>query len=98
MNTPEHPNTSRFDSVKSEAELIAISEFFARRADEEMERLWESGEWNEQTLEDLKSAHYRTPYKWWAAKLFSIPTILRWQKFIFGVAWQSERSSLMDNG
>lgn len=54
-------------SVKSEAELIAlkhaISEFFARRADEEMERLWQSGEWNEQTLEDLKSAHYRTPYR-----------------------------------
>ena len=54
-------------SVNSEAELIAlkhaISEFFAHRADEEMERLWQSGEWNEQTLENLKSAHYRTPYK-----------------------------------
>ena len=41
----------------------AISEFFARRADREMERLWESGKWNEKTLEDLKNAHYRTPYK-----------------------------------
>ncbi|MEL5893174.1 dephospho-CoA kinase [Bacteroides sp. GD17] len=41
----------------------AISEFFARRADREMERLWESGQWNEKTLEDLKNAHYRTPYK-----------------------------------
>ena len=54
-------------SVNSEDELMAlkhaISEFFARRADEEMERLWQSGEWNEQTLEDLRSAHYRTPYK-----------------------------------
>ncbi|MBR5149150.1 MAG: dephospho-CoA kinase [Bacteroidaceae bacterium] len=54
-------------SVNSEDELMAlkhaISEFFARRADEELERLWQSGEWNEQTLEDLKSAHYRTPYK-----------------------------------
>lgn len=54
-------------SVKSEAELIAlkhaISEFFARRTDEEMERLWQSGEWNEQTIEDLKNTHYRTPYK-----------------------------------
>lgn len=54
-------------SVKSEAELIAlkhaISEFFAHRADEEMERLWQSGEWNEQTIEELKNAHYRTPYK-----------------------------------
>ena len=54
-------------NVKDDAELLAlkhaISEFFARRADEEMEKLWESGEWNEQTLQDLKNAHYRTPYQ-----------------------------------
>ena len=54
-------------SVKEDAELMAlkhaISEFFARRADEEMEKLWQSGEWNEQTLQDLKNAHYRTPYQ-----------------------------------
>lgn len=41
----------------------AISHFFFERANREMEKLWESGEWNEQTLEDLKCAHYRTPYK-----------------------------------
>ena len=41
----------------------AISEFFARRADEEMEKLWQEGTWNEQTLQDLKNAHFRTPYK-----------------------------------
>ena len=54
-------------SVKDDAELLAlkhaISEFFARRADEEMEKLWQSGEWNEQTLQDLKNAHYRTLYQ-----------------------------------
>ncbi len=53
--------------VKDEAELMAlkhaISEFFARRADEEMEKLWASGEWNEETLQELKTAHYRTPYQ-----------------------------------
>ena len=53
--------------VKDEAELMAlkhaISEFFARRADEEMEKLWASGDWNEQTLQELKTAHYRTPYQ-----------------------------------
>ena len=53
-------------SIESDEELMAlkhaISEFFARRADEEMDRLWQSGEWNEQTLENLRSAHYRTPY------------------------------------
>ena len=40
----------------------AISNFFFERADKEMERLWEEGVWNENTLEDLKTAHYRTPY------------------------------------
>lgn len=54
-------------SIKDDEELLAlkhvISEFFARRADEEMEKLWQSGEWNEQTLLDLKTAHYRTPYQ-----------------------------------
>lgn len=53
-------------TLTSEKELMdlkcAISEFFARRADEEMEKLWQEGKWNEQTLEDLKKAHYRTPY------------------------------------
>lgn len=54
-------------NIKSDEELIAlkhaISEFFAKRADEEMEKLWESGAWNEQTLKDLKTNHFRTPYK-----------------------------------
>ena len=54
-------------SVKDNDELLAlkhaISEFFARRADEEMEKLWQSGEWNEQTLNDLKTSHHRTPYR-----------------------------------
>lgn len=53
--------------VRSEKELRElkqlISEYYARRADEEMEKLWQSGAWNEQTLKDLKNAHYRTPYK-----------------------------------
>lgn len=54
-------------AIKSDADLVAlkhaISEFFANRADEEMEKLWDNGTWNEQTLEDLRTAHYRTPYE-----------------------------------
>lgn len=54
-------------NIKDEAELLAlkhaISEFYARRADEEMEKLWASGEWNEKTIQNLKTAHYRTPYR-----------------------------------
>ncbi len=37
--------------------------FFAERVDAGMDALWESGEWNEQTLKDLSNAHYRTAYK-----------------------------------
>jgi hypothetical protein len=54
-------------AIHSEADLYAlkhaISEFFANRADKEMEKLWENGTWNEQTLKDLRTAHYRTPYE-----------------------------------
>lgn len=54
-------------NIRSDEELDAlkhvVSEFYARRADEEMEKLWQSGQWNEQTLKELGSAHYRTPYK-----------------------------------
>ena len=40
----------------------ALSSFFANRAEAQMDELWESGAWNEQTLSDLRTAHYRTPY------------------------------------
>ena len=50
------------EALNSEEDLFALkktlSEFFARRVDEEMNRLWESGEWNE-----LETAHDRTPYR-----------------------------------
>ena len=53
--------------IRSEEELEAlkhvISEFYARRSDEELDKLWQSGEWNEQTLKELGETHYRTPYK-----------------------------------
>ena len=41
----------------------AISNYFFDLVDKEMDQLWESGAWNEQTLEDLKHAHFCTPYK-----------------------------------
>ena len=40
-----------------------LADFYARQIDEEMEQLWESGEWNEQKLQSLQTAHFRTPYK-----------------------------------
>ena len=54
-------------NIRSDEELDAlkhaVSEFYARRADEEMEKLWQSGKWTEQTLKELGNDHYRTPYK-----------------------------------
>ena len=53
--------------IQSDEELDAlkhvVSEFYANRADEEMEKLWQSGTWNEQVLKELGNVHYRTPYK-----------------------------------
>jgi hypothetical protein len=40
-----------------------LADFYARQIDEDMEQLWESGEWNEQKLQSLQNAHFRTPYK-----------------------------------
>ena len=40
-----------------------LADFYARQVDEEMEQLWESGERNEEKLQNLQDAHFRTPYK-----------------------------------
>jgi hypothetical protein len=53
--------------IKSSATLDQIkdqlADFYARQIDEEMEQLWETGEWNEEKLQNLQNAHFRTPYK-----------------------------------
>ena len=40
----------------------AISDYFAQKADEEMDRLWQEGVINEQVIEGWKNEHMRTPY------------------------------------
>lgn len=54
-------------SLNTEADLVelkqAIARFFAERADREMERLWENGTINEETLESWSHEHMRTPYR-----------------------------------
>ena len=39
-----------------------LSQYYAQKVEDEMERLWESGQINEQTLDEWAHAHYRTPY------------------------------------
>ena len=52
--------------LKTDEELFAlrhaISEFFADRADQEMDRLWDEGILNDEIVEGWKNEHMRTPY------------------------------------
>lgn len=41
-----------------------ISNYYAQKATEEMDRLWESGEWNEEKNEAILKEHLRTPYSY----------------------------------
>ena len=53
--------------LKTDEEIYAlkqaISEFFSKRADAAMEKLWESGSWDKSTIDSFATAHYRTTYK-----------------------------------
>lgn len=40
-----------------------ISDYFARQAQAEIDRLWETGELNEEKVESFRNLHERTPYK-----------------------------------
>lgn len=51
-------SSSALDQLKDQ-----LANFFAQQIDQDMDQLWESGEWNEQKLESLRDAHFRTPYK-----------------------------------
>ena len=52
--------------IASEEELLeikkVISEYFMRKADEELDKLWEDGSLNESKMEKLRYSHLRTPY------------------------------------
>ncbi len=54
---------SRIDSEEELLEIKkVISEYFMRKADEELDRLWEDGTFNESKMEELRYSHLRTPY------------------------------------
>lgn len=40
-----------------------ICDYYARRVDEEMDKLWESGQWDNEKNEAILKEHLRTPYK-----------------------------------
>ena len=59
LNMASHIKTDReLERLKDQ-----LAKFYATLVDDEMEQLWESGEWNEEKLAELKSSHLRTKYK-----------------------------------
>lgn len=41
----------------------AISNFFAQKVEDEVNRLWQTGELNDAKVESFKHLHERTPYR-----------------------------------
>ena len=40
-----------------------ICDYYARRVDDEVDKLWESGQWDDTKNEAVLNEHLRTPYK-----------------------------------
>lgn len=55
-----------FSFAKSEKALdnikVALSDYFANKAEEDMDRLWEEGLWDDDKNEKILKQHLRTPY------------------------------------
>ena len=53
--------------VKTQDSLLqlkqVISDFFVEKAQEEIDRLWDTGELNEDKVKSFRTLHERTPYK-----------------------------------
>ena len=39
-----------------------LAAFYAKQVDEEMDQLWESGQFDQKKLNELRGSHFRTPY------------------------------------
>ena len=40
-----------------------ICDYYARKVDDEVDKLWESGQWNNEKNEAVLKEHLRTPYQ-----------------------------------
>ena len=40
-----------------------VCEYYARKVDEEMDRLWNEGKWSKEKIEETLHEHLRTPYQ-----------------------------------
>ncbi len=42
---------------------LALSHFFAKKAEKELDHLWDTGVLNQHKLDELRGQHLRTPYR-----------------------------------
>lgn len=56
-----------FAGARSEEEVNeltqVIRDYYARKLEDELERLWDNGTLDQQKLDELRGQHLRTPYK-----------------------------------
>ena len=54
---------ARMQSLEEVEELrMVISNYYAQKATDEMDKLWESGEWSQERNSQILREHLRTPY------------------------------------
>lgn len=67
LNTTQIHLLEMFSYAKIEEALNdikkALFEYFADKAEAEMDKLWESGKWNNEINENILNEHLRTEYK-----------------------------------
>ena len=39
-----------------------LASFYAKQVDDEMDQLWESGQFDDKRMKELRGSHFRTPY------------------------------------
>ena len=54
---------SHFNTEEQVKELNDhVCQYYARKVDEEMDRLWDEGKWSQEKIEETLKEHLRTPY------------------------------------
>lgn len=48
------------DEVKELNDVVC--EYYAKKVDEEMDKLWDEGKWSQEKIDEVLNEHSRTPY------------------------------------
>ena len=66
LTDPQMEILNLMSFIKSPETLLllkqSISDFFAQKTEDELNRLWETGELNDERIESFRNLHERTPY------------------------------------